>query len=260
MLLARLLDRRARGWVLVLDRLADRFKERQVQAMGRRCHVLEVREHAAGCQKVEDFAVGPALAVVLDMVDRERRDDGVEAPERGIVHSLGAMLALLRCGSLARECAVGYADPRAMAEHASHPVCARIYARVAEISERRGGAEHRRKLLAGLQGRVVEVGAGSGANFQHYPTSVSEVVAVEPEPYLRERAERAASEAPVSVSVAHGGADRLPGEAESFDAGVVALARPAPRGVTLAPRGGARVRILDRRAGARVQAAAATVA
>jgi ubiquinone/menaquinone biosynthesis C-methylase UbiE len=110
-----------------------------------------------------------------------------------------------------------------MVEHASHPVFARIYARVAEMSERRGGAEHRSKLLAGLQGRVVEVGAGSGANFQHYPTSVSEVIAVEPEPYLRERAERAASEAPVSVSVAHGGADRLPGEAGSFDAGVVAL-------------------------------------
>jgi ubiquinone/menaquinone biosynthesis C-methylase UbiE len=110
-----------------------------------------------------------------------------------------------------------------MAEHASHPMFARIYARVAEMSERRGGAEHRRKLLTGLRGRVVEVGAGSGANFQHYPTSVSEVIAVEPEPYLRERAERAASEAPVSVSVAHGGADRLPGEAESFDAGVVAL-------------------------------------
>ena len=110
-----------------------------------------------------------------------------------------------------------------MAEHASHPVFARIYARVAEMSERRGGAEHRRKPLTGLQGRVVEVGAGSGANFQHYPTSVSEVVAVEPEPYLRERAEHAASKAPVSVSVAHGGADRLPGEPKSFDAGVVAL-------------------------------------
>lgn len=110
-----------------------------------------------------------------------------------------------------------------MAEHASHPTFARIYARVAEVSERRGGAEHRRKLLTGLQGRVVEVGAGSGANFRHYPTSVDEVVAVEPESYLRECAERAASGAPVSVSVAHGGADRLPGEAESFDAGVVAL-------------------------------------
>jgi len=91
------------------------------------------------------------------------------------------------------------------------------------MSERRGGAEHRRKLLTGLRGRVVEVGAGSGANFQHYPTSVSEVIAVEPEPYLRERAEHATLKAPVSVSVAHGGADRLPGEAASFDAGVVAL-------------------------------------
>jgi ubiquinone/menaquinone biosynthesis C-methylase UbiE len=110
-----------------------------------------------------------------------------------------------------------------MAEHTSHPVFARIYTRVAEMSERRGGAAHRRKLLAGLRGRVVEVGAGSGANFQHYPTSVSEVIAVEPERYLRERAESAAARASVSVSVAPGDSDRLPGEAESFDAGVVAL-------------------------------------
>ncbi|HEY7830960.1 MAG TPA: hypothetical protein VIC06_10400 [Solirubrobacteraceae bacterium] len=53
---------------------------------------------------------------------------------------------------------------------------------MAEIGERRGGAEHRRRLLAGLSGRVIEVGAGSGANFSHYPASVSEVIAVEPEP------------------------------------------------------------------------------
>jgi len=57
----------------------------------------------------------------------------------------------------------------------------------------------------------------------HYPTSVSQVIAVEPELYLRERAEQATSRVPVSVSVAHGGADRLPGEPKSFDAGVVAL-------------------------------------
>jgi ubiquinone/menaquinone biosynthesis C-methylase UbiE len=110
-----------------------------------------------------------------------------------------------------------------MTEHASHPVFARVYARVAEMSERRGGAVHRRKLLAGLRGRVVELGAGSGANFQHYPTSVSEVIAVEPERYLCECAESAAARAPVSIAVAHGDSDRLPGEAESFDAGVVAL-------------------------------------
>jgi ubiquinone/menaquinone biosynthesis C-methylase UbiE len=105
----------------------------------------------------------------------------------------------------------------------SHPVFARVYEKVAEMSERRGGAEHRQRLLAGLSGRVVEVGAGSGANFTHYPTTVSEVIAVEPEPYLRERAQRAAAQAPISVSVVDGGADQLPGEAGTFDAGVAAL-------------------------------------
>jgi ubiquinone/menaquinone biosynthesis C-methylase UbiE len=91
------------------------------------------------------------------------------------------------------------------------------------MSERRGGAEHRQRLLAGLGGRVIEVGAGSGANFAYYPSTVSEVLAVEPERYLRERGQREAAKAPVSVTVADGGADRLPGEPGSFDAGVAAL-------------------------------------
>jgi ubiquinone/menaquinone biosynthesis C-methylase UbiE len=104
-----------------------------------------------------------------------------------------------------------------------HPVFARVYEKVAEIAERRGGAEHRQRLLAGLSGRVIEVGAGSGANFPHYPTAVSEVTAVEPERYLRERAQRAATQAPVPVSVIDGVGDRLPGEDGSFDAGVAAL-------------------------------------
>src|SRR6266853_4001050 len=110
-----------------------------------------------------------------------------------------------------------------MSEHTPHRVFARIYTKVAEIGERRGEAEHRRRLLAGLSGRVIEVGAGSGANFSHYPASVSEVIAVEPERYLRERAQRAATHAPVPVSVLEGGADHLPGESGSFDAGVAAL-------------------------------------
>ena len=109
-----------------------------------------------------------------------------------------------------------------MAEYASHPMFARVYARVAEISERRWRRASPQAAYW-LAGPGVGGGRGSGANFRHYPTSVDEVVAVEPEPYLRERAERAASRAPASVSVAHGGADRLPGDAASFDAGVVAL-------------------------------------
>jgi len=108
-------------------------------------------------------------------------------------------------------------------ETVRHPIFARVYERVAEVAERRGAAEHRRRLLAGLSGRVMELGAGSGANFAHYPSTVSEVVAVEPERYLRERAQRAGARARVPVSVVDGVGGRLPSEDGSFDAGVAAL-------------------------------------
>jgi ubiquinone/menaquinone biosynthesis C-methylase UbiE len=103
-----------------------------------------------------------------------------------------------------------------------HPVFARLYARVSrnEPEEQRA---HRARLVDGLRGRVVEVGAGSGANFAHYPTTVTELVAVEPEPYLREQATAAAAAAPVSVTVVDGVAERLPLEDGSVDAAVTSL-------------------------------------
>jgi ubiquinone/menaquinone biosynthesis C-methylase UbiE len=82
---------------------------------------------------------------------------------------------------------------------------------------------YRERLLACLSGRVVEVGAGNGANFRHYPRTVEEVVAVEPEPYLREKAELAAREAPVHVRVVGGVAGELPLESGSVDAAVSSL-------------------------------------
>lgn len=105
----------------------------------------------------------------------------------------------------------------------SHPVFARIYRRLAASMERRGGDEHRRRLLAGLQGTVLEVGAGHGINFPYYPPEVDRIVAVEPEPHLREAAEDAARHAPTAVDVHAGRAERLPFEADAFDAVVVSL-------------------------------------
>ncbi|MEX2587017.1 MAG: methyltransferase domain-containing protein [Actinomycetota bacterium] len=89
--------------------------------------------------------------------------------------------------------------------------------------ERTGGAEHRERLLADLSGRVVEVGAGNGLNFAHYPSQVTEVVAVEPEPRLRAAAQQAALETPVPVRVVGGVAGALPVAADAFDAGVASL-------------------------------------
>lgn len=83
--------------------------------------------------------------------------------------------------------------------------------------------EHRRELLAGVAGRVVDLGAGDGANFAHFPAGVTEVLAVEPEPYLRERARRNAARAPVPVRVIDALADRLPLDDGSVDAAVACL-------------------------------------
>jgi ubiquinone/menaquinone biosynthesis C-methylase UbiE len=103
------------------------------------------------------------------------------------------------------------------------PRFARMYVKAAARAERRGATEHRRRLLEGLSGRVVEVGAGHGLNFARYPATVTEVVAVEPETTLRETARRAAAQAPVPVTVLEGTADVLPlGEGEA-DAVVVSL-------------------------------------
>src|SRR6266536_4635680 len=108
-------------------------------------------------------------------------------------------------------------------ERVHHPIAARLIERAMRAGEQRGQAEHRRRLLAGLVGRVVELGAGTGINFKHYPTSVTEVVAVEPEAYLRQAAQKAAAAAPVPVRVVDAVSGGLPLADASCDAGVASL-------------------------------------
>src|SRR3954454_10131955 len=105
-----------------------------------------------------------------------------------------------------------------------HPLFARFWIKVSPKGEEKGVADHREDMLAGLSGRVLELGAGHGLNFPHYPETVTEVVAVEPEPYLRARAEEAAArEAPVPVRVVAGRAEELPVGDGEFDAAVASL-------------------------------------
>ena len=104
-----------------------------------------------------------------------------------------------------------------------HPLCARLYARQSLQAERLGLAARRAQLLDGLAGRVLEIGAGNGLNFRHYPGPVEEVVAIEPERRLRELALAAASEAPVPVSVRDAMAEALPFMDDEFDAAVASL-------------------------------------
>jgi SAM-dependent methyltransferase len=92
-----------------------------------------------------------------------------------------------------------------------------------ESGEEHGQTDLRRENLAGLEGRVIELGAGTGLNFAHYGDAVTEVVGAEPEPYMRARAEKAAADAPVRVTVVDWPAEALAAEDGSFDAGVACL-------------------------------------
>ncbi len=80
----------------------------------------------------------------------------------------------------------------------------------------------RRENLAGLSGRVLEVGAGTGTNFAFYPTTVERVVAVEPERRLARIAREAASTAPVPVTVSTDTVEQYSAN-EPFDAVVCSL-------------------------------------
>ncbi|MFG2308078.1 class I SAM-dependent methyltransferase [Streptomyces sp. NPDC048566] len=126
------------------------------------------------------------------------------------------------------------------ADAVHHPVFARSYARLSVRAETRMGmARMRERLLAGLSGRVIEVGAGNGLNLACYPAAVSEVVAVEPEPLLRRLAMEAALRCAVPADVVPGVAEALPVKSEAFDAAVLSLVLCSVRDV---PRALAEVR------------------
>ena len=86
----------------------------------------------------------------------------------------------------------------------------RLYASVSPRLDQEGMAELRTELLGPLSGEIVEIGAGNGRNFGRYPVAVASVTAIEPEPHLRALAVQSAADAPVSVSVRPGLAERLP--------------------------------------------------
>lgn len=84
--------------------------------------------------------------------------------------------------------------------------------------------ELRAENLRGLNGHVLEVGAGIGSNFLLYPNTVTAVTALEPESRLRPQAEDAAAGAAIPVTVTAGVFEDLAVTGEDrFDAVVCSL-------------------------------------
>jgi ubiquinone/menaquinone biosynthesis C-methylase UbiE len=108
-------------------------------------------------------------------------------------------------------------------KHLQHPRFARAYARAVEEMNRRGALGHRRRLLASLRGSVIEIGAGDGSAFALYPPAVTDVLALEPDDYLRSLAQRRAATAAVPVTVRAAAAERITADDGSADAVVASL-------------------------------------
>lgn len=81
----------------------------------------------------------------------------------------------------------------------------------------------RGELLAAARGRVIEIGFGTGLNLPHYPSAVTELVAVEPSSGMLARARDRIAAAPFPVRVISGSAESLPLPDASFDTAVSTL-------------------------------------
>lgn len=80
------------------------------------------------------------------------------------------------------------------------------------LGEMRGMRALRRSLLTRAHGRVLEIGAGTGLNFKHYPAALTELTLSEPEEPMARRLERR-----TRAPVVRAGAEALPFADESFD-------------------------------------------
>jgi len=77
--------------------------------------------------------------------------------------------------------------------------------------------EHRQKLLAPAAGQILEIGFGTGLNLPHYPASVRQITAVDPNPGMLKLAARRIAQTQIEVDRRTLSGEHLPLENDSFD-------------------------------------------
>jgi SAM-dependent methyltransferase len=102
-------------------------------------------------------------------------------------------------------------------------IIAAMYGKQVQRIDRAGLADVRGNLLVDAKGRVLEIGAGTGANLPHYGADVESLTLTEPEPpMLRRLQPRVDAEAP-TATVLRAPAEDLPFEDDTFDVAVSTL-------------------------------------
>lgn len=100
---------------------------------------------------------------------------------------------------------------------------AALYDFALRATEEAGLRDMRRDLLADARGRVLDVGAGTGANLGLFGPEATEIVFCEPDPHMAKRLRRKLADAGGGRSVVEAAAERLPFEDSSFDTVVFTL-------------------------------------
>ncbi len=96
------------------------------------------------------------------------------------------------------------------------------YDRLCASAERGWMGERRAALLDAARGTVLEIGAGTGSNLDHYPP-LERLILSEPSPHMRRRLANRAAAAGLRVEVLDAAAEDLPLPDDSVDTVVVTL-------------------------------------
>src|SRR5574341_1638091 len=97
-----------------------------------------------------------------------------------------------------------------------HKWFAAIYDRMMASQEKKFLGAVRQDMLKDVSGDVLEIGAGTGANFPHDPSG-ARCIATEPDPYMLQRARKRADEVAASIEMRQASAEVLPFPDASFD-------------------------------------------
>lgn len=93
-----------------------------------------------------------------------------------------------------------------------------IFPRLCDFSlDRPLVAKHRRELLSGASGEVLEVGFGTGLNLPHYPTHVRRITTVDPNPGMHCKAEKRIEQTGFEVDQRLVSGEELPFPSDTFD-------------------------------------------
>ena len=106
----------------------------------------------------------------------------------------------------------------------NHPLLAKIYDTALAPVERWGLRDQRRRLIDGLTGRIVEIGAGTGLNIPLYPATANEIHALEPDSHMVERLMEKTGDSPVPLYLYRGDAHDLPFSDGVFDTAIITFA------------------------------------